>query len=311
MRIILLGTGSFAVPTLRALYCSEHEVVLAVTRPPRGRKPLPAPVQVAADELGVACWQPDTVNSDEARANLAALQPELFVVCDYGEILKSATLEVASLGGINLHGSLLPKYRGAAPVQWAVLNGESETGNTVIQMTPGLDAGPCVGMQRVTIDPDETADQLESRLAQLGAALVLDVVAELAAGTCRPVKQDSARATKAPRLRKEQGRIDWTCTAQAIKNQIRGLQPWPRAYCDWHRPGGAPLRLIVHRARVASDAVGATAPGTVLQAKRILVVATGSGALELLEIQPAGKRIMSAEDFLRGYPLQVGDRLVD
>jgi methionyl-tRNA formyltransferase len=148
MRLVMLGTGPFAVPTLRRLHASPHQVVRVVTRPPRGRRAEPPPMQQAAEGLGLPVWQPDTVNSDESRTRLSADAPELLVVCDYGEILKPETLAVACLGGINLHGSLLPKYRGAAPVQWAVLNGDAETGNTVIQMTPGLDAGPCLGVSK-------------------------------------------------------------------------------------------------------------------------------------------------------------------
>ncbi len=307
MRIVLLGTGPFAVPSLRALHASAHEVVCAGSRPPRGRRAQPAPVQVAAGELGVDVWLPETINCDEARAKLAALAPDLLVVCDYGEILKSATLEVSRLGGINLHGSLLPKYRGAAPVQWAVLNGDAETGNTVIQMTPGLDAGPCLGIQRIAIDADETAGELEARMAEQGAELVLTVVAQLEAGDATPITQDKSQATKAPRLAKGDGLIDWSRSAVEIKNQVRALQPWPRAFTHWQRSEGEPLRLIVHRVSLGE---GVTAEaGTVVSTTEELAIATGDGALRLEKIQPAGKRVMAVDEFLRGYPLQPGDRL--
>jgi methionyl-tRNA formyltransferase len=307
MRIIMLGTGPFAVPTLRMLASSRHEVLLAISRPPKGRKPLPAPVQVAAAELGITTWLPETVNSDEAREKLRELQADLMVVCDYGEILKSETLAVTRLGGINLHGSLLPKYRGAAPVQWAVLNGDAQTGNTVIQMTPGLDAGPCVGVDRVDIDPEETAGELEARLSIRGAELVLRVVDQLAAGTVEPIEQEKSQATKAPRLTKEQGEVDWSRSAQEIKNRVRALHPWPRAYTNWHRPGGEPLRLILDRVQLAEGEHSSA--GTVVAADHELVVATGAGCLSLVQIQPAGKRVMSAAEFLRGYPVKVGDVL--
>ena len=307
MRIVLLGTGPFAVPTLRALHASSHEVVCAGSRPPRGRRAQPAPVQLAAEELGIDVWQPETVNCDEARARLAALAADLLVVCDYGEILKSATLEESRLGGINLHGSLLPKYRGAAPVQWAILSGDAETGNTVIQMTPGLDAGPCLGIQRIAIDPDETAGELEARMAEQGAQLVLTVVAQLEAGEATPITQDKGQATKAPRLAKEDGLIDWSRSAAEIKNQVRALQPWPRAFTHWQRSEGEPLRLIVHRVALAEGAAGEL--GTVVSTDGQLIVATGNGALRLEQIQPAGKRALAASEFLRGYPLQPGDRL--
>jgi methionyl-tRNA formyltransferase len=263
-------------------------------------------MQRAAEELGLPVWQPETVNSDEACAQLRSLHPTLLVVCDYGEILKPAVLSVASLGGINLHGSLLPKYRGAAPVQWAVLTGDAETGNTVIQMTPGLDAGPCLGVDRVRIDPEESASELERRLAERGGELVLKAVDALAAGTAKPVKQDRTQASKAPRLEKEHGLIDWSRPAIGIKNQVRALDPWPRAFTHWRRGTGEPLRLIVHRTRVTDASQDSVEPGVVVEAGPRLIVATGAGAIELLVIQPAGKRVMTAEEFLRGYPLAVG-----
>jgi len=307
MRLVMLGTGPFAVPTLRRLHASPHEVVRVVTRPPRGRRAEAPPMQLAAEELGLPVWQPETVNSEGAVAELGALQPDLLVVCDYGEILKPPVLSVSPLGGINLHGSLLPKYRGAAPVQWAVLNGDAETGNTVIQMTPGLDAGPCLGVDRVTIDPDETAGELEARLAERGGELVLSVIEALAAGTAQPIKQDRTQASKAPRLEKEHGVIDWSRPALAIKNQVRALDPWPRAYTQWNRGAGEPLRLIIHRTQVTDAAAAQTTePGVIIEAGPRLLIATGAGALEITAIQPAGKRVMAANEFLRGYPLAVG-----
>jgi methionyl-tRNA formyltransferase len=308
MRIIMLGTGPFAVPTLRALHASPHEVLLAISRPPKGRKPEPPPVQVVAEKLGIHRWLPETVNSDEARQKLRELNADLLVVCDYGEILKSPTLEVSKLGGINLHGSLLPKYRGAAPVQWAVLNGDAETGNTVIQMTPGLDAGPSIGVNRVAIDPDETAGELEARLSEHGAELVLQVVDQLAAGTAKPIDQDNSQATKAPRLEKEQGLIDWSQSAQQIKNQVRALHPWPRAFTHWQRAAGEPLRLIIDRVQIVEEPYPTSDPGTVVVADQELVVATGNGFLNIEQIQPAGKRVMSASEFLRGNPVKLGDQ---
>ncbi len=312
MRIVVLRTGPFAVPSMRALHASPHEVLCAASRPPRGRRAKPSPVFVAAEELGIETWMPETVNCDEARENLRVYQADLLVVCDYGEILKPATLATTRLGGINLHGSLLPKYRGAAPVQWAVLNGDAETGNTVIQMTPGLDAGPALGVQRIAIDPDETSGELENRMAALGADLVLEIVEQLANGTTNPVTQDKIQATKAPRLTKEMGQIDWSRSAQEIKNQVRALQPWPRAYTAWQREGGEPVRLIVHRVRnppAEASSTGKGAPGEVVCLEEGLAIATGDGLLRLEEVQPAGKRAMPIADFLRGNSIQVGDRL--
>lgn len=308
MRLAFLGTGGFAVPALRALWASTHDVALVVVRPPKGRRSEPpAPMRLAADELGAELWLPKSVNLPESQQRLRELAADLLVVCDYGEILRSETLATTRLGGINLHGSLLPKYRGAAPVQWAILRGEQETGNTVIQMTPGLDAGPCLGQQRVAIDPDETASELESRLAELGAQLVLEVVGQFAAGTTQPIAQQKTAATKAPRLTKDDGAIDWSQSATKIKNQVRALQPWPRTFTFWQRGTGEPGRLNIDRVRIADEQGGP--PGTVLAVGERLVVATGGGALEILELQPAGKRCMAAAEFLRGNPVKVGDRL--
>jgi methionyl-tRNA formyltransferase len=310
MRLVMLGTGPFAVPTLESLAAGgRYEVALVVTRPPRGRQPEASPMQRAGEGLGLTVWSPDTVNTADSQARLAALRPDLLVVCDYGEILRPETLATAQLGGVNLHGSLLPKFRGAAPVQWAILRGERETGNSVIQMTPGLDAGPCLGQQRTTIDPEEDAGQLEARLAAMGAELVCRVVEDLAAGTARPIEQDRAQASKAPRLKKEDGQIDWSRPSQAIKDQVRALRPWPRAVTFWHRAEGPPLRLNIDRVAIAASIDhGDAPPGTVLEAADHLLIATGDGALELLDVQPAGKRAMSASEFLRGNRVHPGDR---
>jgi methionyl-tRNA formyltransferase len=309
----MLGTGPFAVPTLEALAQSKHEVALVVTRPPKGRNPTASPLQRAGETRGLETWSPETINSPDAQAKLASLNADLLVVCDYGEILRPETLRAARLGGINLHGSLLPKFRGAAPVQWAILRGEAETGNSVIQMTPGLDAGPCLGQQRTQIDPEEDAGELESRLAKLGAALVCQVVDELAAGIARPIEQDAQSASKAPRLKKEHGVIDWSRSALEIKNQIRALRPWPRAFTFWHRADGPPMRINIDRVSIADrqdgEAASAAGPGEITEASDRLLIATGNGAIEILELQAAGKRPMSAAEFLHGNRLRAGDRL--
>jgi methionyl-tRNA formyltransferase len=311
MRLIMLGTGPFAVPTLRALAASAHQVALVVTRPPRGRSPEAGPLQRVAEALGLAVWSPETVNTPESQMRLVSLNADCLVVCDYGEILRPATLATTRLGGINLHGSLLPKYRGAAPVQWAILQGESETGNSVIQMTPGLDSGPCLAQQRTPIDPDEDAGQLEARLAEMGAGLVCRVVDQLAAGTARALEQDPTHASKAPRLTKEDGAIDWSRTALEIKNQVRALVPWPRAFTFWHRAGGPALRITIDRVAI-SDVIGETPSaarhGAVIEEGERLIVATGDGAIEVIALQPAGKRPMSASEFLRGNRVQIGDQ---
>jgi methionyl-tRNA formyltransferase len=315
MRLVMLGTGPFAVPTLDAI-AGKHDVRLVVTRPPQGRNRDASPIERSADSLGLKVWSPPTVNVPEAHTRLAALAPDLLVVCDYGEILRPDALAVARLGGINLHGSLLPGYRGAAPVQWAILRGEAETGASVIHMTPGLDAGPVLAQLSTPIDPDEDAAELEVRLAALGANLVLQSVADFEQGTAKPLIQDASQASKAPRLKKEQGAIDWSRPGLEIKNQVRGLRPWPRAYTFWHRPNAEPLRLNIDQVAVrpTSQILGVAsatplAPGTIIHSTNNLFIRTGDGLLEILQIQPAGKRSMPAAEFVRGYRIQPGDRL--
>jgi methionyl-tRNA formyltransferase len=311
MRVIMMGTGPFAVPTFRALYDSPHEVLALITRPDRpqqGRtKTPPNPMRALAVERGTPVHDPESINTSHARMVLASYQPDIFVVCDYGQILKPEALEIARLGGINLHASLLPKYRGAAPINWALYHGEAETGVTVIHMTPQLDAGPAIAIGRLAIGTYDTAAEIEPRLAEIGAPLVLQAMAALEAGTAAPIVQDSAQATKAPRLRKELGAIDWTRSAVAIKDQIRALQPWPKSFTFWQREGAEPIRLIVERVHLEPEQQGA--PGTVLLAAgEALVIATGAGALVIEQVQPAGKRAMSAGEFLRGNPIRPGDR---
>ena len=314
MRLILLGNGPFAVPTLKALDASSHDVRCAVARPPRvgrGRhkSPPPSPMQQAANELNIEVLTPPTVNEPAVRARLAAFEPELFVVCDYGEILRRETIDLPPRGAINLHGSLLPKYRGAAPVAWAIYHGESETGNTVFQLTPGVDAGPILATQTTPIDPDETARELEARLATLGAALVVNAVDQLETNSAAPQTQNAALATKAPRLKKTDGVIDWNRTARQIKNQIRAMQPWPKAFTFWLREDGESVRLILSRVEPVNEGELAVAPGIVLEADRRLLIGAGDAPLEVIELQPAGKRAMSAAEFLRGHAVQPGDTL--
>jgi methionyl-tRNA formyltransferase len=309
----MMGTGPFAVPTLRALYGSGHEVLALVTRPARplhGKSRAEAnPMRELAVEHGTRVHEPESINEPAARMVLASYRPDLFVVCDYGQILSSETLELAVHGGINLHASLLPKYRGAAPIAWALYHGETATGVTVIHMTARLDAGPAIVQLETAIGPDETCAELEPRLAELGAPAVLAAIDALAAGTAQPIEQDPLLATKAPRLTKALGAIDWSRSAVALRNQIRALNPWPKTFTNWSREGHEPLRLILERASVAQIAHAAL-PGTILEAHGDrLLVAAGDGALAVELIQPAGKRVMAAAEFLRGYPLSSGERL--
>ena len=313
MRIILMGTGPFAVPMARAIYHSSHEVPLLVTRPARvlhGKTQAEAnPMRELATLHGTPVFDPESINTDEARAELAKHHPDLFVVCDYGQILKPETLAVARLGGINLHGSLLPKYRGAAPINWAIYNGDAETGVTVIHMTPRIDAGPAIAVATLPISPDDTAVTVEPKLAELGAPLVLDAIESLAAGTAKPIEQDRAIATKAPRLKKDDGIVDWTRSAEQIRNQVRAFVPWPKTFTYWHRSEGEPLRLILDKV-TAEESSAEGVPGVVLEAAEDrLLVATAAGALRIHALQPAGKRVLTAAEFLRGYPVKSGDKL--
>ena len=310
----MMGTGPFAVPTFRALLNSQHEVAALVTRPAKpvhGRRTGPVnPMRQVAEERGLAVLEPESINTDEAQQALRTLNVDLMVVCDYGQILSPGTLACAPLGGINLHASLLPKYRGAAPINWAMYHGEPETGITVIHMTPKLDAGPTLVQRRMAIHPDDTAVEVEAKLAELGVPAVLEAIELLANGReAHALPQDPAAATRAPRLKKTDGLVDWSRAAGAIRNQVQALQPWPKTYTFWRRPeGGEPLRLILEQ--VEADGVPANAaPGTVLAAAgNRLTVACGNGSLHVLKVQPAAKRVMTADEFLRGYPIKPGDR---
>jgi methionyl-tRNA formyltransferase len=312
MRLVMMATGPFAVPTHRGLYETRHRVVGLVTgplRPQTGGRPLPPnPHREIALSHDTPIFDPECINTAESRTQLARFDADLLIVCDYGQILSVETLATARLGGINLHASLLPRYRGAAPINWALYHGERETGITVIHMTPKVDAGPCIAQARLQIDPDEDAVQLEARLAEAGAWLVRRTLDAVEEGRMEALPQDPALASKAPRLKKTDGQIDWTRPAQAIRNQVRALEPWPKTYTYWHRPAGQPLRLIPGLVAV-SDRLTDAAPGTVLEAAEgRLVIAAGQGAVILHTIQPAGKRMFSIEEFLRGYHVRAGER---
>ncbi len=327
MRLVFLGTGPFAVPTFRSLLDSRHEVAALVTRPTppvKSRERAPHnPMRETAEARVVAVYAPASINSAEGRRLIESLRPELLVVCDFGQILSAEILGLAPLGGINLHASLLPRYRGAAPIQWALLNCESETGVSVIHMTPRMDAGPILAVRQTLISSDETHPELEHRLAQLGIEPV-HVAIELLAGwdQVSPLgtPQDATLATKAPRLKKEHGEIDWSRSAEQIRNQVRALKPWPGTFTFWSRPLHEPLRIVVDRVSILGLGIRAAAlvettapqhlPGEIVVSDRQqLIVATGDGGLSLLSVQPAGKRVMPIADFLHGYHLREGDRL--
>jgi methionyl-tRNA formyltransferase len=266
-----------------------------------------------AEKHGIPVFQPESINTPEGVAGLAAFRPDLLVVAAYGQILSHEVLSVPPLGGINVHASLLPKYRGAAPINWAIYHGETRTGVTIIKMSTALDAGDMLAQEAIDIGPEETAGEVEARLAPLGAELALRVIEQIRAGTAQGVKQDRALVTRAPKLTKEHGLIDWSRTGRDVCNQVRAMQPWPTAYTFWHREGHSPIRLIVNRAAWRQADTGAANPGTVLpQADdpfRLVVAAAPGTVVEVLELQPAGKRRMLASEFLRGHRPHPGDWL--
>ncbi len=320
IRIVMLGTGDFAVPTFRQLLDTGHNVVALVTQPdrPQGRKQelIPSRIKVEAQQRGVRVEQPEDVNATAGVELIRSIGPDLLVTAAYGQILSAELLGVAPMGGINLHGSILPSYRGAAPVARAIQHGEAETGVTIIRMTPRIDAGGMIAMARTPIDPDETAGTLEERLAQMGAPVVVESIAALVADNVQVIPQERAKVTKAPKLRKEDGRIDWGRSAREVHNLVRAMQPWPTAQTVWNpsEPGKSPMRLIVHRTRVVAEGPGQrdAKPGEVVDvdADR-LVVAAGQGNVELIEVQVPGKRAMPVGEFLRGNRVRPGDRMGD
>lgn len=305
LRVVFFGTPEFAVPSLRALLFSKrHQVVAVVTQPdkPRGRHHRIHNMPVKSQALAFCpVLQPERLRAPEFLAELRALQPDLGVIAAYGKILPADVLEVPRLGMINVHASLLPKYRGAAPVHRAVMAGETETGVTIMRVIRELDAGPMFAKATRPIGPDETSDVVERGLAEIGARLLVTVVDQLADGAAREEPQDSAAATYAPRLTKEEGLIDWSLPASDIHNRVRGLYPWPHAFSYL----GAD-RLIVRRTTVGRQVSGT--PGTVVEVTRdALHVAAGDGrAVIIHELQPEGRRPMSARDFLAGRPVSAG-----
>jgi methionyl-tRNA formyltransferase len=316
MRLVMMGTGTFAEPTFEALLSGPHPVVGLVTQPDRAvgqergsTRQTGKGMKAIAEAKGVPVYQPESVNTPEGVAELKEWQAELLVVAAYGQILSKDVLEAAPRGGINVHASLLPKYRGAAPVAWAIYHGETRTGVTIIRMTTGLDAGDMLAQEAIDILPDETAGELEARLAPLGARLALKTIDEIAAGTAHGAKQDKAQVTKAPKLKKEDGVIDWSRDVVVFK--VRAMQPWPTAYTFFHRAGKPPVRVILNRVdEFAVASLGQVQPpaGTIdTREPGRLLVWTGWQMIEILELQPAGKKRMSAAEFLRGHPIKEGD----
>ena len=304
MRILFMGTPEFAVASLRRLVEDGHEVCGVITQPDkpknRGMKLIPTPVKEYALAHDLPVFQPLKARDGEAMGIVERLAPELIVVAAYGKLLPEELLNYPKYGSINVHSSLLPKYRGAAPINWAILNGERETGVTIMYMAKELDAGDILHVLKTDIDPQEDAQALTARLAELGAQALSETVEQLRAGTAHRTVQDHSAYTYAPMLTKDMGVIDWTKPAGHIHNQVRGLIPWP---CASTELGGATVKIF------RTEVLGETgkAPGAVAAAgKAGIDVACGDGRLlRILELQPQGGRRMAAADYLRGHPLQV------
>ena len=307
MKIVFMGTPQFAVPSLSRLATSAHEIIAVVTNPDsrqgRGRKAAPPAVKVAAVDLGLEVVQQQDLNSTALANRLAALQPDLFAVVAFS-ILPATLLAIPRLGAINLHPSLLPAYRGAAPIIWAVINGESTTGITTFYLNARVDAGDILMQEKVAIDPDETAGELEVRLSAEGSRLVLATVDAIANGTSTPKRQTGPAFPRAPKLRKEDGRLDWDLPAERVRNHIRGANPVPGAFTQWEKGS----LKILRAQRVERAALGV--PGTVLTAgsREGLIVAAQDAGLILQQVQPAGKGPMEGAAFVRGYGISPGER---
>jgi methionyl-tRNA formyltransferase len=309
VKLVFLGTPEFAVPTLTQIVESGHKVLAAYTQPDRpkgrGQQVSFSPVKEAALRLGLTVHQPERIRRPEVIQELAAAGADAMVVVGYGQIIPQAIIDLPRYGIINVHASLLPKYRGAAPVHRAVVAGEPETGVTIMRMVKALDAGDMLATAVRPIGPDETSDLVERDLAEMGARLLVDVVGRLEAGTVTAVPQDEARSTYAARLTKDEGLVDWTLPAHAIHNRVRGLYPWPHAYS--YLDGS---RIILLQTRNVEPGTRHAAPGTVVEVTREAIhVATGhDGVIAIDRLQPEGRRAMRTSEFLAGRPLQPGAR---
>jgi len=306
--VIFMGTPDFAVPALNALFDYGCPISLVVTQPDRekgrGRKIIEPPVKATALKLGLDILQPETVKTDAFYEAIAGRRPDLLVVVAFGHILPRRILESPVYGAINVHASLLPKYRGAAPIQWAIINGEKETGVTTMLMDTGLDTGKILMSTKTVIYPDDTAGSLHDRLAPAGGDLLKQTIASLEAGTWQPVPQNHEAANYAPMLKKSDGRIDWSLPAERIERQIRGMNPWPLAHSFYKN-----MRLNFYRAEIRPSTHNAP-PGTVISGfSRELRVAAGRDAVSILELQAASGKRLNVQDFLSGTPISSGSVL--
>lgn len=308
MRLVFMGTPDFAVPSLKALAQSRHSVVLTITAPdkPRGRGQvlLPTPVKEAAQSLGIPVYQPDDLKATAVAEKISSVRPDLIVVVAF-KILPPAIFTIPPKGSFNLHASLLPKYRGAAPIQWALIRGEKETGVTTFLLREKVDTGSILLQRTVAVEENETAGELHDKLAVVGAEVVVETVERIDSGSAKPMKQDDSLATDAPKIFKEICRIDWTLPSRTVHNFIRGLSPAPAAYTTLRNE-----QLKILRTVVVSETGAPGKPGVVLESKgETLTVACGNGSIRLLEIQPASRKRMTAGEYLRGYILPAGAKL--
>lgn len=307
MNLVFMGTPQFAVPILERLIADGHRILAVYTQPDkpvgRGYKLTPPPVKVLAQEHGIEVRQPVKLRDGTVAEELRALAPDLAIVVAYGRILPPDVLAAPRYGCVNLHASLLPRYRGAAPIQWSVVNGDEVTGVTSMMMAEGMDTGDIILQREIPIGPDETSNELSERLSALGAQCIADTIALFEKGSVTCVPQDESRATLAPILKKEMGRIDFSRSAQEIHNQVRGLTGWPTAYTTFRGK-----MLKVRRTRPVPMMQGR--PGEVLDEHR-MIVACGEGALELCEVQLEGKQSMAGDVFQRGQRIQLHSLLTE
>lgn len=313
MKIVFMGTPEFAAASLEALIRAGHEITAVVTQPDkpkgRGRQMQFPPVKECAVRHGIRVLQPVKIKTPEAVEELRQIEADLFVVAAFGQILSSEILHMPRFGCVNIHASLLPKYRGAAPIQWAILNGETQTGVTIMQMDEGLDTGDMLAKVTVPIEDHDTGDSLHDKLMEAGAKLIVDTLPLIEEGKVTPEKQSDAESCYASRLSKELGRIDWSKRAGELARLVRGLNSWPGSYTTFR---GKNLKIWEAEAdEAASAGQDETAPGTVVEVtKEVIKVQTGEGLLVVKSVQPEGKKRMQVKDYLLGYQIKTGERLL-
>ena len=308
IKVVYMGTPEFAVNALRRIHEEGYDIIGCFTQPDkqkgRSSKLIAPPVKVCAEEFGIPVFQPEKIREEEYVEELRSLNPDVIVVASFGQILPESILNIPKYGCINIHASLLPKYRGAAPIEWAVIDGEKETGVTTMYMEKGLDTGDMIEKAVTEIGADETAEELRSRLADMGAELIISTLKNVISGNCSREKQDDSKSNYAVMLKKEMGKVDWNDPADKIERLIRGLQPWPVVYATLNDKN-----LKIYAASVEGDRDGE--PGEIVEVtKKNFVVKCGSGSLRIKSVQPEGKKRMDSVAFLNGNKIEPGMKLV-